>query len=104
MLFRLTQIAPGAVVLAALLSACAGRIPPGEARNRVGVEAWAGLNTEAIRIDRPMVVGFFPNVSQAEIDADDGLQSAVEHFVSALEDTANCMEASGIPVRAVYAD
>ena len=102
---RLIQIAPGTVGLVALLTACAPRIPPAEARNREpGKEAWAGLSTVAIRIDRPMVVGFFPNVTQAEIDADDSLQSAVEHFISALQDTAKCMEASGIPVPAACAD
>jgi hypothetical protein len=68
------------------------------------LQAPTDRHTEAIRVDRPMVVGFFPYFTQADIDADEGLQSALEHFRYAIEDTAECLEASAIPVKAVYAE
>jgi hypothetical protein len=51
--------------------------------------------TKTIRVQGPMVVGFFP------VHSYEGLE---EHFVFAIEDTAQCLTHKNIPVQVVYAD
>lgn len=92
---RMVQVS---VLASALLIGCGARpSPPGP--DERGAE-----RSEAIQVDRAQVVGFFPDVSEAEVEADQGTQSALEHFGYALEDTEKCLRPSGIPVRAVYAN
>jgi hypothetical protein len=60
--------------------------------------------TQVIEVHGPMAVGFFPNVGQAELDADEGARSALEHFGYAVEDMTKCLDPKGIPVQAVQAE
>jgi hypothetical protein len=61
-------------------------------------------HTETIRVERELVVGFFPHVADEQVAASEGLRSALEHFGYALHDTSKCLEERGIEVRAVHAD
>lgn len=88
---------PVGVLASALMVGCAARPSPPET-----AVSGAG-RSEVIQVDGPQVVGFFPDVSEAQVEADRGTQSALEHFGYALEDTAKCLRPSRIPVRAVYA-
>jgi hypothetical protein len=60
--------------------------------------------TQVIEVHGPMAVGFFPIVTQAGVDADDEVRSALEHFGCAIEDMTKCLRPKGIPVQAVQAE
>jgi len=77
---------------AALLVGCSTETPSAHAHR------------ESIRVERELVVGFFPRVADEQVEASEGLQSALAHFGYALSDTSKCLAARGIEVRAVYAD
>jgi hypothetical protein len=57
-----------------------------------------------VQITAPVLFGFFPPVSDAELDSNEGLASALEHFEWALEKSQGCLAGKGVEVRAVYAD
>jgi hypothetical protein len=54
----------------------------------------------SVNVVRPMIVGFFPPSTDAELKSDDGVIEGVAHLRYALEDTMTCLKDSGKPVDA----
>ena len=57
-----------------------------------------------IAITRPTIIGYFPAVTDAELDDSDGLSSALDHLQIALEKSDACFGSKGVSVQAVFAD
>jgi hypothetical protein len=47
----------------------------------------------------PLVVGFFPPVTDAELESGDGTSEGVAHLQFSLEDAAQCLQDKGVAVR-----
>jgi hypothetical protein len=62
------------------------------------------VQIQVIEVTGPMVIGFFPDVSDQEIEADLGIAAALDHFSIALENTAACLEGTDVAVRAMFGD
>jgi hypothetical protein len=52
-----------------------------------------------IRITGPMIVGFFPPVSDEELESDPGARAGVAHLKFALSDVAACLKGRGVVVK-----
>lgn len=64
----------------------------------------ARTKTERIVVERPTIVGFFPAVTESDVEADAGVNSALEHWEWALENAQRCFGPKGVHVQAVLAD
>jgi hypothetical protein len=59
---------------------------------------------EVVNVNQRMVIGFAPPVSAPELEKNDGLSSALEHWKYGLDNAAACLKSSAIEVRPVCAD
>lgn len=64
----------------------------------------AAAKTAHVVIDGPTIIGFFPTVTDKEIETDDGINSALEHWEWALENAERCFGPKGVHVQKVFAD
>jgi hypothetical protein len=52
-----------------------------------------------VTVAGPMVIGFFPPVSDEEIEANPGTREGLAHLEFALSDAAKCLKSLGVSVR-----
>lgn len=55
--------------------------------------------TVEIRVSGPMIVGFFPPISDQELQSEPGARAGVAHFEFALTDVAACLKGRGVVVK-----
>jgi hypothetical protein len=55
-------------------------------------------------IKGPTIIGFFPPVTDLELDNDPALSTALDRFTVALEDANGCFAPRGVAVRAAFAE
>lgn len=61
----------------------------------------APVNVATVVVKGPLIVGFFPPVTQAEMeDPNTGTSEGIAHVRFALEDTLKCLKASGVSATA----
>jgi hypothetical protein len=58
---------------------------------------------ESVTITRPSVIGYFPPITQAEVDSDEGWGSALAHLEFALDDARKCLPRDSVDVHLVFA-
>jgi hypothetical protein len=63
----------------------------------------ARVAVESVTVIRPTVIGFFPPVTQTEVDRNESLSSALAHVQWALEDARKCLPRDSVDVKLVYA-
>ena len=56
-----------------------------------------------VAVAGPMAIGFYPPVSDAEIEEDPGTREGLAHLEFALSDVAKCLKSQGVSVRAELA-
>lgn len=60
-----------------------------------------GAREASVKVDGPVIVGYFPRVSEKEMeDPTSGASEGLAHVSFALEDTLKCLKAAGIVARA----
>ena len=60
-----------------------------------------GVQEASVKVDGPVIVGYFPRVSQKDMnDHNTGASEGLAHVSFALEDTVKCLKAAGITARA----
>lgn len=64
-----------------------------------------GLTDDAdvIQVTRPMLIGFFPEVSEAQLNEIQGAASALDHWSYALQKTEQCLGGTDVKVSHVRA-
>ena len=67
-------------------------------------ETRPATTTRVIEVHKPMAVGFLPMVTQADVNADESLRSALEHLAYAIDDMTKCLRPEGISVQTVRAE
>ena len=70
----------------------------------IGGMARHGAAREVITATDPLVIGFAPSVTEAGLENDAALRSALEHWAWGLENAAACLKSSGIGVKTIHAD
>ncbi len=60
-----------------------------------------GVREASVKVDGPVIVGYFPRVSEKDMDDhNSGASEGLAHVRFALEDTLKCLKAAGISARA----
>ena len=95
----------GFAAVMSLLEACHSRGPVAVPSTSGGLDEAGRVPVEkVVEVHGPIAVGFFPFVTNEEASRDHEVGEAMAHFSFALQDLAECLKPSGIPVQAVYAD
>ncbi len=63
----------------------------------------ARVAVESVTVVRPTVIGFFPPVTQAEVDTDEAWGSALSHVEFALEDARKCLPHDSVDIHLAFA-
>jgi len=58
---------------------------------------------ETVTVTRPLVLGYFAPVTQAQVNTDEGIASALSHVQFALDDARHCLAADSVEVGIVFA-
>jgi len=69
-----------------------------------GIPKVASPTDRRVLIDGPAIVGFFPDVTESDLEADRGIASAFEHWEMALESVHGCFAVKGVRVLGVVAN
>ena len=58
---------------------------------------------DTITLSGPLVLGYFPPVTQAQVDSDESLASALSHVEFALDDARKCLPKDSVAVDLAFA-
>jgi hypothetical protein len=65
-------------------------------------QAVAPVVPDTVAVRRATVIAFFPAVTQAQVDADEGLASGLSHVEFALDDVNACLRADSADVHLIF--
>jgi hypothetical protein len=84
--------------------ACAALVAVAAGCTYKGNEPTTAPRAKRVVVARSSIVGFFPAVTEQQLETDAGIASALEHWEWALENAQGCFGPKGIHVQAVVAD
>jgi hypothetical protein len=85
---------------AALLALACTAVAIGQTPSPQAASSHSRPDESAISVKGPVVVAFFPPVTQKQIDSEEGVSEGISHLRYALSDTVKCLKLAGVPVKA----